>query len=137
MRYGVILAKLATEVAPIRAYGKYPTAGMEVIERLFFDGVKVYRGGQRVINRDQRTADVAFAPAYSGFTIAKQTLEGAKQALDTPFIPGAPVGRDVSVRSGFHCGKPESLAGSSVLSIRFNDLHPFFPEIGDDSLDRA
>lgn len=82
----MVLTVQTAEVAARTRDGETLGSRMEVVERLFLDGVNGQRARPSVRLADQHTILVASAPTNTRLTIRNMAMMGAEQALYPPVI---------------------------------------------------
>src|SRR3989338_6451820 len=72
-----VLAKLASQVAPGRAEGEDTAAGIEMVERFFFDRINAEAAASAVGGEDQPAADVLADKTKPPLAFAQMAIAGA------------------------------------------------------------
>ena len=82
----MVLTVEATEIATCTGEGETCGARMEVIQRLFLDGVDGEGTGLAVDFADEHAGVVAAAAAHTGLAIGNVAVVGAQITLDCPIL---------------------------------------------------
>lgn len=86
LRNVVILTVFAAEVAACAGKGEARGARMEVVQRLFLDGVDGEGTGLAVDFADEHAGVVAAAAAHTGLAVGNVAVVGAQITLDCPIL---------------------------------------------------